>query len=306
MPRYMLWTIKALKFEWGKLGTRQGGWGIQRTTASVNDILMSYLPNTLLLVTVSYLLVFLVGTPLSLYLARNYGNRADRLLAILAPISSVPSWVFGILLISIFAFQLRWLPFSGMYDIPKPENQFAYLITLAKHMILPVSAIILSLFFQVVYAWRTFFIIYSEEDYVELGKAKGLPPKMLERQYILRPALPYFITSFATTLISFWQLSMALEVVFRWPGLGWLYVKEALPNFWGESMEPGELIIAVGIVVIFAYLLGIVAFLLDIVYLIVDPRIRLVSARSEMEAGSRVKSRRTRRLLRLKFQGKRK
>lgn len=299
-PRYLLWTIKALKFDWGQLGTRLGGWGLQRTTASISDIILLYLPNTLILVATAYLLVFLIGTPLSLYLARNYGNRADRLFTILAPISSVPSWVFGIILLSIFAFQLHWLPFSGMYDIPKPENQIAFLLTLAKHMILPVFAIVLSLLFQVVYAWRTFFIIYSEEDYVELAQAKGLPTKLLERQYILRPALPYFITSFATTLISFWQLSMALEVIFHWPGLGWLYIKEALPNFWGESMEPGELIIAVGIVVIFAYLLGIVAFILDIVYVIVDPRIRLLPANNEMRTKVRGKSRSSRGEMRFK------
>lgn len=301
LPRYMLWTFKALKFEWGQLGSRQGGWGIQKTTASVNDIILLYLPNTLLLVATAYLLVFLIGTPLSLYLARNYGNRADRLFTILAPISSVPSWVFGIILLSIFAFQLHWLPFSGMYDIPKPENLIVYLLTLSKHMILPVLAIVLSLLFQVVYAWRTFFIIYSEEDYVELGQAKGLPIKMLERQYILRPALPYFITSFATTLISFWQLSMALEVIFHWPGLGWLYIKEALPNFWGESMEPGELIIAVGIVVVFAYLLGLVAFILDIVYVLVDPRIRLLPANNELLARVKGKSGSSRKGMRFKL-----
>jgi len=48
-------------------------------------------------------------------------------------------------------------------------------------------------------------------------------------------------------------------------------------------MEPGELIIAIGIVVIFAYLLGAVAFLLDLVYLVVDPRIRLLPYLNEMQ-----------------------
>jgi peptide/nickel transport system permease protein len=292
LPRYVLWTLKALTFDWGPLGERQSAswFSLNRTTANARDIILHYLPNTLMLVAAAYLLVFLIGMPLSLYLARNYGKRADRILAILAPISSVPSWVFGILLITVFAFQLHWLPFSGMYDTPKPGNQIEYLLSLSKHMILPVSAIVLSLLFQVVYAWRTFFIIYSEEDYVELAQAKGLPSRMLERKYILRPALPYVITSFATTLIGFWQLSMALEVIFRWPGLGWLYIQEALPNFWGESMEPGELIIAVGIVVIFAYLLGCVAFILDLVYVIIDPRIRLLPANNELQARARIKT----------------
>ena len=165
-----------------------------------------------------------------------------------------------------------------------------YILDVAKHMVLPVTAFVLSLLFQIVYAWRTFFVIYSEEDYVQLAQAKGLSAKILNNKYILRPALPYIITSFATSLISFWQLSMALEVVFRWPGLGWLYIKEALPNFWGESMEPGELIIAVGIVVIFAYLLGLVVFLLDLVYVVIDPRIRLLPEQNKMKVRTQVKS----------------
>jgi peptide/nickel transport system permease protein len=301
LPRYLLWTIKALTFDWGQLGSRLSVGGFQKTTASANDIILYYLPNTLLLVATSYLLVFLIGTPLSLYLARNYGKRVDRIFAILSPVSSVPSWVFGILLISIFAFQLHWLPFSGMYDIPKSENQYIYLFSLIKHMLLPVSAIVLSLIFQVVYAWRTFFVLYSEEDYVDLAKAKGLPTRLLEARYILRPSLPYFVTSFATTLIGFWQLSMALEVVFHWPGLGWLYIKEALPNFWGESMEPGELIIAIGIVVIFAYLLGIVAFILDLIYVIIDPRIRLLPTNNEHQIQAKVLLSEAKLMKKLKF-----
>lgn len=284
LPRNLLWTIKALTFNWGQLGDRMGGaTGVQKTTASVNDLILQYLPHTMLLVATAYLIVFLIGMPLSLFLARHYGNWLDRLFALLSPISSIPSWVFGILLISIFAFQLRLLPFSGMYDSSTHGSLMAGFLDVGKHMLLPVLALVLSLLFQVVFAWRTFFVIYSEEDYVDLAKAKGLSSRVLQRQYILRPALPYIITSFATTLISFWQFSMALEAVFRWPGLGWLYIKEALPNFWGESMEPGELIIAIGIVVIFAYLLGLLVFLLDLVYVIVDPRIRLLPSNNEKQ-----------------------
>lgn len=289
LSRHLLWTVKALTFEWGQLGVRQGGWASGRVTkASAADIILQYLPNTLLLIGTAYLLVFLIGMPLALYLSRNYGGRLDRLFAVLAPVSSIPSWVIGILLISIFAFQLRWFPFSGMYDSLKPDS-VEYILQVGKHMVLPVSAIVLSLLFQIVAMWRTFFVIYSEEDYVELARAKGLPSKMLERKYILRPALPYVITGFATSLVGFWQLSMALEAVFRWPGLGFLYIKEALPNFWGESMEPGELIIVVGIVVIFAYLLGVTVFLLDLVYVIVDPRIRLMPGN---DVQARIKSKR--------------
>lgn len=110
LPRYLLWTYKALTFNWGQLqseylpqlGVRQG----LRNSPTSNPVLQA-LPNTLLLVATAYLLVFLIGLPFSLYLARHYGGWLDRVMSVLSPISSVPSWVFAVLLLTIFAVQLR-------------------------------------------------------------------------------------------------------------------------------------------------------------------------------------------------------
>ncbi|HXQ33881.1 MAG TPA: ABC transporter permease, partial [Anaerolineales bacterium] len=241
-PRNLLWTFKALTFDWGELDSssiQTLGMGAIADADAYGNAVLHYFPNTLLLVGTSYLLVFLLGMPLALYLARNYGSRLDRLVTVLSPISSVPSWVFAILLIALFAVQLRWLPAGGMTEIFfKPRTPIENILMVSKHMVLPVIALVLSLLFQLVYAWRTFFIIYSEEDYVELARAKGLDHKILERQYILRPALPYIITSFTTSLIGFWQLTVALESIFQWPGIGLLYI-EALPNYWGEQISIG-------------------------------------------------------------------
>lgn len=277
-PRNLLWTFKALTFDWGDLDTtvlEDVGIGAPANYDGSYNIVLAYFPNTLLLVGTAYLLVFLLGMPLALYLARNYGNRLDRIVTVLSPISSVPSWVFAILLIALFAVQLRLLPVGGMTDLLPSKTPVEYVWTVFRHMILPVCALVLSLLFQLVYAWRTFFIIYSEEDYVELARAKGLDHKALERQYILKPALPYIITSFTTSLISFWQLTVALESVFQWPGIGLLYIK-VLPNYWKDNIEIGDLMIVIQIVVLFAYLLGILVFLLDMVYVIIDPRIHLM------------------------------
>lgn len=285
LSRHFLWTLKALSFDWGRITqTRVPNlWGNQRDV-DIRGIILEYFPNTLLLVGTANLLVFLIGIPLSLYLARHYGNLVDRIISLLSPLSSVPSWVVGILLISIFAVELRWLPVSGMFDTLPPETQIGYVEVVARHMILPVLAIVISLLFQLVYTWRTYFVIYSEEDYVDLAKAKGLPVKILQQKYILRPTLPYVITSFALVLVGFWQMTMALEVVFQWPGIGWLYIKQGLPNYWGESMYPGELLIAIGIVVIFAYLLGMVVFLLDIIYVLIDPRVHITTSDNTAQA----------------------
>ena len=294
-PLLLLWTKKALTFDWGRLDvTRfsQGGVFAEKDSSRFHNLVLQFLPNTLLLVGAAYLLVFLIGMPLSLYLARHYDNWVDKFFAFLSPISSVPSWVFALLLIALLAVQLQWLPAGKMFDFHRPDNPLLFVWELARHMALPVTAIVLSLLFQVIYSWRTFFIIYSEEDYVELAQAKGLPHKMLEKQHILKPALPYVITTLATTLIGFWQLTIALEKIFQWPGIGWLYI-QALPNFWAEDRRIGDLMIVVQIVVTFAYLLGLLVLILDLVYVIVDPRIHLIPASNTAQRNARVKGKRS-------------
>ena len=294
LPRYLLWTYRALTFSWGELDPdylSQIGLDPGLGDDLQPNVILGHLPNTLLLVGTAYLLVLLIGMPFSLYLARHYGSRLDRAISVLSPISSVPSWVFAMLLITVFAVQLRWLPVAGMFDFHKPTEPFPYALALLRHMILPVSALVLSLLFQLVYTWRTFFIIYSEEDYVDLARAKGLDTGLLEKRYILQPALPYIVTSFTTSLIGFWQLTVALERVFSWPGIGSLYL-DVLPDFREETMKIGDLMIVVQIVVTFAFLLGILAILLDLAYVMVDPRIHLIPASHMAQTNMRATTRR--------------
>ncbi len=274
--RNLKWTWNALRYDWGKVLNRElTAFGTFHDMYDVNHILKTHFPNTLLIVGTADFIIFVLGIPLALYLAsRKLGQWLDRFLSILSPLSSVPSWVHGIFLVAIFAVQLGILPYSGKYDNLPAETWYQNVLVVVKHMILPVMAILIGLFFQLVYTWRTFFLVYSEEDYVDLAKAKGLALHTVERRYILRPTLPYILTSFALTLVGFWQMTTALEYFFRWPGIGLLYV-QSLPNFWGETFYPGEMSVVIGIVVTFAYLLGLIVLLLDLIYAWVDPRLRL-------------------------------
>jgi peptide/nickel transport system permease protein len=196
------------------------------------------------------------------------------LMTLLTAATPVPSWVFGILLVLIFAISLHLLPAGGMHDIIPSDSIWETILVVIKHMLIPVTAILLSLFLQCIYSWRTFFLLFAEEDYVELARAKGLSNRVVEQKYILRPTLPFILTNFAILLVSFWQMTIALEKVINWPGIGRLYIL-TLPNFLGERFYPGIMPITLGIVVLFAYVLGITVFLLDIIYALVDPRVRI-------------------------------
>jgi len=203
---------------------------------------------------------------IALMLSRQYGSFWDKLIIALAPTGSAPGWFYGLFLIIIFAAWLQVLPFGGMVDAPPPPTKIGYALSLGKHLILPVTAIIISTIFLSAYNWRTFFLIYSSEDYVEMAKAKGLSERDIERRYVLRPTLPTIITSFALLLITLWTGAIILETTFNWPGLG-----RALYQAIGLFDTP----VIVGSNVIYAYLLAITVFLLDFIYAIVDPRVRI-------------------------------
>jgi peptide/nickel transport system permease protein len=234
----------------------------------VRLILLERLPATLLLTGSSYLLLFFASIYMALSLSRKYGSFWDKVIIALSPTSAAPPWFYGIFLILIFAAIFQILPFGGLVDSPSPDNPIEYGLSVLKHLILPASSVIISAIFISIYNWRTFFLIYSSEDYVEMAKAKGLTPRDVERRYILRPTLPTIITNFALLLITLWTGLTITETVFLWPGLG-ITLYRAI----GFYDTP----VIVGSTIIYAYLLAITVFLLDFVYVLVDPRVKVGS-----------------------------
>ena len=232
----------------------------------VRLILLERLPSTLVLFGTAGFILFFVEIFIALALSRQYGSFWDKFFLALSPANSAPGWFYGIFLILVFAALLNWLPFGGMVESPPPDNRGDYFLSMLEHMILPLTAITISSIFLAVYNWRTFFLIYSSEDYVDVAKAKGLNARDIERRYILRPTLPYIVTNFAFFLIYSWQGAPIFETVFQWPGLG-----RALFQAVGLYDTP----VIVGSAVIFAYMLAVTVFLLDFVYALVDPRVKV-------------------------------
>jgi peptide/nickel transport system permease protein len=235
---------------------------------NVKAIILERIPYTLLLMGTANLILFFSTLFLALALSRKYGSFWDKVVITLSPTSSVPPWFYGIFLILIFAAILKVLPFGGVIDAPVPKDFLGRALSVGRHLILPASSLILASFFLSIFNWRTFFLIYSSEDYVETAKAKGLPSRDIERRYILRPTLPTIITAFALLLIGLWSGAIITETVFQWPGLGRVTFRAI-----GLYDTP----VIVGTTIIYAYLLAITVFLLDFVYALVDPRVKIGS-----------------------------
>ena len=232
----------------------------------VRLILLERLPATLLLTGTSNLALFFFSVFVALSLSRKYGSFLDKLTIAFSPTSAAPPWFYGIFLILIFAGIFKILPFGGLVDSPPPRNPVDYSLSVLKHLILPASAVIISSIFLSIYNWRTFFLIYSSEDYVDMARAKGLPSRDIERRYILRPTMPTIITNFALLVITLWTGFVITETVFLWPGLGRTLF---------QAIGLYDTAVIVGSTIISAYLLAITVFLLDIVYALVDPRVKV-------------------------------
>ena len=261
--------VRSFNFLLGAM-TLNLGWADNMSSDSgsrqVRLIILERLPATVLLFSTSFLINFLVGIFVALYLSRNYGSRLDRVIVGLAPTSAAPSWFYGLFFILLFSALLGWFPFGGLVSAPPPESIINYALSVLNHMVLPVLAIFFSSIFLGIYGQRTFFLIFSNEDYVDMARAKGLSDRVVERRYIMRPTMPTIVTGLALSIIGLWFGSIVLETIFNWPGLGRLFYLAS--NIFETS-------VIVGSTVIYAYLLGLTVFFLDIVYALIDPRVKV-------------------------------
>ena len=274
LVRSARWLGDGLTLNWGESEGSSYTYGFSPGRMTVRQIIGDHLSRTLLVFGSANLLLFGISLSIGLFLNRRHGGLLDRLFILLSPISAAPAWVFGVLLTTI---ALRLFGFSpgGTFDAWPGYLRLTHLVVLARHLVLPFLAIFIAGLFASVYAWRSLFQVYSSEDYVNMAYAKGISNRNIDRQYIMRPALPALLTSFALLLVVLWQEVIALEYFFNVQGLGRLFVS-ALTIF--------DTPMIVAIVTTFAYLIAITVFILDICYVLVDPRVRLGSEQQQGQA----------------------
>ncbi len=285
LERTFNWFLRGISFNWGQsrvnyvIATEfyQGAFVRQVDSNDITKIIRAYLPRTLLLFGVSNLGLFIVSIFIALPMALKPRKWTNRLIMWLAPTSSIPSWLVGIILLSLmyyvigdFSFRLGYNSWSKTFDVSAVPG-------ILRSMLLPFMAIVFSKIFQSIYTLRNYFMLYSKEDYVDLAVAKGLPARQLQSRYVLRPTLPTIVTNFVLILISIWQECIAVEYFFNIGGIGG-YFMQALYN--NDTMS------IVALVATFAYFLAASVFILDIVYAVIDPRVK-INETQEIEKKSR-------------------
>lgn len=227
---------------------------------SVSELLVQRLGATFELAIAGLILSLVAGGVLGILAGMRPNSLLDRMISVLTALGlSLPLFWTGILMIMFFAVELRWFPVAG--QAPASSGLLAVLASLA----LPATTIAIGNTPVIARFLRNEIVEMRRSDHVRTAYAKGLPPHVIVRDYIVRNSLIPVLTVAGIILGHLIGGSAVVEIVFSWPGIGQLLVT-ALSNR-DYSVVEGAMIVAVA-----AFLLA--NLLVDIGYGLLDPRIR--------------------------------
>jgi len=185
------------------------------------------LPWTLLLVGVTTILAFVLGTFIGLLAAWKRGGWLDGALPPIFVITSAfPYFFLALLAIWLFAIKLGWLPQSGGYDITDNVSwTWGFAGDALKHAVLPAMTILITSIGAWILTMRNNTISVLAEDYVRMARAKGLGPWRVMWTYAGRNAILPNLTGFAMSLGFVVSGAILVEYVFNYPGVGWMFLQ---------------------------------------------------------------------------------
>ncbi len=251
LERYLAWVG----------GMVQGDFGTSYTyrtpvTEMIGDRIWVSLPLALYALTLSTLIAF----PAGIYAASRRGKPGD--MAVMGATQlgvAVPNFWFAMMLVLIFAINLRWFSAGGFVGWEKGIPAAMKSLTLpAIALALPQSAILARVM-------RSALLDVLSEDFMRTARAKGLTRRQALMRHGLRNALIPVLTIIGMQFSFLLAGAIIIEQVFFLPGLGRLIF---------QSISARDLIVVESVVMLLVFMVILVTFLVDLAYAAVDPRLR--------------------------------
>jgi len=249
--RYLSWLGHVLEGDFGRSF---------RTGQTVWQAVSERLPVSLELMFFAETVGLAIGVPVAIACAVRSGGAFDRFMTGSAfGMLSVPTFLSAILLIYLFAVELRWLPATGY--VPFAEDPAANL----RFMVLPALTLALAEWPGIMRVLRSDMIATLQEDYIALAKAKGLKASRILFVHALKPSSLTLITITGINIGRLIGGAVIVETIFALPGIGRLLI---------GAIYTRDLIILQGVVLFVAGGFVVMNFVVDMLYAILDPRIR--------------------------------
>jgi peptide/nickel transport system permease protein len=261
--------------------TLEGDFGVSVAThRKVADEIKQRFPATIELAIGAMIFAVGFGVPLGFFAAKKYGSFFDHATLVGSLLGiSIPIFFLAILLKYFFSVKWQLLPSVGREDVtlntPHPTNFYILDAIIARdwyalwdaiqHLILPAIALGSIPLAVITRITRASVLDVQNEDYVRTARAKGLPPREVDRRHVLRNALLPITTIIGLQTGLLLSGAVLTETVFAWPGMGsWL--RDAIFARDYPVLQGGILFLAVVFVM--------VNLIVDLSYALINPRIR--------------------------------
>jgi peptide/nickel transport system permease protein len=249
--RYLGWLGHVLEGDFGRSF---------RTGQTVLQAVAERLPVSFELMLLAELAALAIGIPLAIACAVRASSAFDRFMTGSAfGMLSVPAFLAAILLIYLFAVDLRWLPATGY--IPFSEDPLGNL----RCFVLPALTLALGEWPVLMRVLRSDMISTLQEDYIAMARAKGLKPSRILLVHALKPSSLTLVTVTGINIGRLMGGTVIVESVFALPGIGRLLL---------GAIYTRDLIILQGVVLCVACGYVLMNFIVDMLYAVLDPRIR--------------------------------
>lgn len=258
LERYLAWAHQLLL----------GNLGYSRSYSQpVLVVLAPRLLNTLQLAGLAFVISIAIALPLGIWAANHPRSKADYLINLFcfAGISTPPFWL-ALLMITLFAVSLGWLPAGGMADIRPGTSWDVALWQKLRFMALPVATLTLVHIGSYTRFMRGAMIETLRQDYVRTARAKGASDCRVLWRHAFANALAPVLTILGLSFGGLFSGALITEIMFAWPGMGKAIYQAILDNDYNLAL--------VGLLfVTFATIVG--NLLADLALVAVDPRVSL-------------------------------
>lgn len=248
-----------------------GDWGFSyQAGRPVMETLLGRLPWTLLLVGSSLFVASIFGVVVGALASWRRGSALDTgslVGAIL--VDSLPTFWLGMMLVAVFAVEMRWFPIFGAIHPWGPKSGWPYVADIAQHLVLPATTLILATLSGTFLVMRYAMLDVLGQDYIRTARSKGVPERRVLLKHTVRNALLPVSTVMFLNLGLLVGGSTVIETVFSYPGVGTLLYQSVLNRDY-PVLQGAFLILTVS--VIGANMLS------DAAYPLLDPRVRRSSS----------------------------
>lgn len=244
-------------------GLLRGDWGYSYFTGEPVLVMIGQrLPNTLLLLGVTYVATAMIALPVGVIGAVRQYSATDHVLTLLAYFGlSMPFFWLALLLMILFSVQLHWLPPEGF---GQTGWTLAALVSRARHLAMPVTVLTA----YSVARWSRFLrsgmLETLNHPFIRAVRAKGVPERRVIYRHALRNAILPLLTVIGIDFGYLFGGAVVTETIFAWPGMGRLFF---------TALSERDFPVILGVVVLGAVLIIVANLLTDIAYSFVDPRI---------------------------------